>query len=205
MPKESAPVAWTTPEGQLPTIHPATSAFSSPHRICRSWQNSATRRIPLQYTHSRSTHNNQRSDRHSRRNRHRWTNLTIRRFNVPIMRQSDGERDREWSFAPAPTATAERRRPTLRRPPVVHSPRRCRAHRTWAGQLHIIRNRPTATRCALRWRSSRVGKPTDIHRFNRPQLGPDPHANYAIQSFLGLRASRPRLTRSAARDRRING
>lgn len=38
MPKESAPVAWTTPEGQLPTIHPATSAFSSPHRICRSWQ-----------------------------------------------------------------------------------------------------------------------------------------------------------------------
>ena len=53
-------------------------------------------------------------------------------------------------------------------------------------QLHIVRNRPTATRCALRWRSSRVGKPTDIHQFNRPRLGRDPHANCAIQSFLGL-------------------
>ncbi|OCW71090.1 hypothetical protein BBP13_12310 [Limosilactobacillus reuteri] len=60
MPKESAPGAWTTPEGQLPTIHPATSALSSPHRICRAWQTqlhgeylcSTRTRVPLTTTNA---------------------------------------------------------------------------------------------------------------------------------------------------------
>ena len=168
--------------------------------------NSVTWRIPLQYKHSRSTHNNQRSDRHSRRNRHRWTNLTIRTNST--CRSCDNRTVNETA-----SGVSHPYRSRLSTVGILFS-----AGLLWSTPLAAATPTETGPASCVPFGTAQLppGAPSgggrvgleNLPLFNgtaTPVFHRDPHANNPIQSILGLCARRPRLTRSSAGARRTNG